>query len=73
VVTGVTGVAGGVVGGLSGSTPTASTPTPTPTPSSSTTTPQLPLQVLPNDGKCPSGYDPVLNLLGIVVLCTLHQ
>ena len=31
------------------------------------------LQVLPKDGKCPSGYDPVLNLLGIVVLCTLHQ
>ena len=75
VVTGVTGVVGGVVGGLTGSTPipTPSSPTPTPTPSSSTTTPQLPLQVLPKDGKCPSGYDPVLNLLGIVVLCTLHQ
>ena len=65
----VTDVVGGVVGGVTGSTPT---PTPTPTPSSTTTAP-LPLQVLPQGGKCPAGYDPVLNALGITVLCTLHR
>ena len=68
----VTDVVGGVVGGLTGSTPT---PTPTPTPSttpSTTTPPPLPLQVLPTNGTCPAGYDPVLNILGITVLCTLH-
>jgi hypothetical protein len=70
VVGGVTGVVGGVVGGLTGTTPK---PTPTPTPNTSTTsTPALPLQVLPKNGACPDGYDPVLNLLGITVLCTLH-
>ena len=69
----VTDVVGGVVGGLTGSTPT---PTPTPTPSTTTpapTTPALPLQVLPVGGKCPAGYDPVLNTLGVVVLCTLQR
>jgi hypothetical protein len=65
----VTGVVGGIVGGLTGSTPT---PSSTPSPSSTTTAP-LPLQVLPTNGKCPTGYDPVLNLLGITVACTLHQ
>ena len=68
---GVTGVVGGIVGGLTGSTPPPSS-TPTPTPSSTTTTP-LPLQVLPTNGKCPTGYDPVLDLLGVTVLCTLHR
>lgn len=73
----VTDVVGGVVGGIVGGV-TGSTPTPTPTPSSSTptptpTTPALPLEVLPVGGKCPTGYDPVLSPLGVVVLCTLHQ
>jgi hypothetical protein len=73
-VTGVVGgVVGGIVGGLTGSTPT---PTRTPTPSSTTptpTTPPLPLQVAPVGGKCPTGYDPVLSTLGIVILCNLHR
>lgn len=73
-VTGVVGgVVGGIVGGVTGSTPTS---TPTPKPSSTTpapTTPPLPLQVAPVGGKCPSGYDPVLGALGVVVLCTLHS
>ncbi|WP_206665871.1 lytic transglycosylase domain-containing protein [Pedococcus bigeumensis] len=68
---GVAGVVGGIVGGLTGSTPTP-TPSFTPTPSS-TTPPPLPLQVLPVNGKCPTGYDPVLNALGITILCTLHH
>jgi membrane-bound lytic murein transglycosylase B len=68
----VTDVVGGIVGGVTGSTPTPTrSSTPTPTPSSTTTTP-LPLKVLPTNGKCPTGYDPVLNALGITVLCTLH-
>jgi len=69
----VGGVVGGIVGGLTGSTPT---PTPTPTPSStpsSSTAPPLPLTVLPVGGKCPAGYDPGLNALGIVIICTLHH
>ena len=68
----VTGVVGGVVGGVTGSTPAPSpTPTPTPSPSSSTPAP-LPVQVSPVNGKCPTGYDPVVDLLGVTVLCTLH-
>ena len=68
----VGGVVGGIVGGITGSTPTP-TPTPSSTPTPTPTTPALPLQVLPVGGKCPTGYDPVLSALGIVVLCTLHQ
>jgi hypothetical protein len=62
----VTGVVGGVVGGLTGTPkPTPSTTTPAP----STTTPQvLPVQVLPVNGRCPTGYDAVLEL-GVPVLC----
>ena len=74
VVGGVTGVVGGVVGGLTGSTPssttTSSSPAPSPSPTSTTS---LPLQVLPTNGKCPTGYDPVLGALGVTVLCVLHQ
>lgn len=70
VVGAATGVVGGVVGGVTGSTP-APSPTPTPSPSSSTPAP-LPLEVLPVNGKCPTGYDPVVNLLGVTVLCKLH-
>ncbi|KRF28511.1 lytic murein transglycosylase [Phycicoccus sp. Soil802] len=69
----VSGIVGGVVGGGTGSTPT---PTPTPTPSSPTpspTTSPLPLTVLPVGGKCPAGYDPGLNALGIVIICNLHH
>jgi hypothetical protein len=29
--------------------------------------------VLPVGGKCPAGYDPGLNALGIVIICNLHQ
>ena len=71
----LTGVAGGVVGGLTGSTPTptpSSTPAPSPTPTPSSTT-ALPLTVAPVNGKCPEGYDPVLNLLGLLTACTLHR
>jgi hypothetical protein len=25
------------------------------------------------NGRCPTGYDPVLSALGITILCTLHQ
>ncbi|KRF23742.1 lytic murein transglycosylase [Phycicoccus sp. Soil803] len=69
----VSGIVGGVVGGGTGSTPT---PSPTPTPSSPTpspTTSPLPLTVLPVGGKCPAGYDPGLNALGIVIICNLHH
>ncbi|SDP42448.1 Membrane-bound lytic murein transglycosylase B [Pedococcus dokdonensis] len=71
----VGGVVGGIVGGITGSTPTptSSTPQPSTTPTPTPTTPALPLQVLPVGGKCPTGYDPVLNVLGVVVLCTLHS
>jgi hypothetical protein len=69
----VGGVVGGIVGGITGSTPK---PSPTPTPSTTPpapTTPPLPLTVKPVGGKCPTGYDPVLNVLGVVVLCNLHR
>jgi hypothetical protein len=71
----VTDVVGGVVGGIVGGI-TGSTPAPTPTPSSTTptpTTPPLPLTLLPVGGKCPAGYDPGLNALGVVIICTLHR
>lgn len=70
VVGAATGAVGGVVGGVTGGTP-APSPTPSPSPSSSTPAP-LPLEVLPVNGKCPTGYDPVVNLLGVTVLCKLH-
>lgn len=72
VVGGVTGTVGGVVGGLTGQTPAPKPSTTTPTPTG-TSTPQLPLQVLPVNGKCPDGYDEVLGALGVVVLCTLAK
>ncbi|WP_406832334.1 lytic transglycosylase domain-containing protein [Pedococcus sp. KACC 23699] len=72
-------VVGGVVGGVTGQTPTpSSSPTPSPssstskpTPSSTPTTPALPLTVAPVNGTCPTAYDPVLNVLKVVVLCKL--
>ena len=72
----VGGVVGGVVGGLTGQTPKPSTSTPkpsasTPKPSPTSTPPKLPLTVLPVSGKCPTEYDPELNVLGVVVLCRL--
>ncbi|GAB3442868.1 hypothetical protein GCM10027517_20490 [Phycicoccus ginsengisoli] len=71
VVGGVTGVVGRVVGGVTGSTPSpTTTASSSPSPSS---TPALPLQVNPTNGKCPTGYDPVLGALGVTVLCTLHR
>jgi transglycosylase-like protein with SLT domain len=69
----VGGVVGGIVGGITGSTPA---PSPTPKPSTTTpapTTPPLPLTVPPVGGKCPTGYDPVLTVLGAVSICTLHR
>ena len=78
----VGGVVGGVVGGITGQTPsstsTSSSPRPTPSSTSSrpspssTSTPPLPLTVLPKDGRCPAGYDPVVNVLKVVVLCELR-
>ena len=78
VVDTVTGVVGGVVGGVTGSTPapssSTSTPAPSPSPTpTSTSTPSLPLTVAPVNGKCPTGYDPVLSVLGLVTACTLHH
>ncbi len=80
---GLGGTVGGVVGvvGGAGQSPSSSstssrpspistsssTSVPRPTPSSSTTAP-LPLEVLPLDGTCPTGYDPVVEL-GATVLC----
>ncbi len=72
-------VVGGVVGGVTGQTPApSSSPAPSPssstskpTPSSTPTTPALPLTVAPVNGKCPTSYDPVLNVLKVVVLCKL--
>ena len=78
---GLTSVLGGVVGGVVGGVTGGSTPTPrasstssgTPSTSRTSTTPALPAQVLPVGGKCPTGYDPVLNLLGVTVLCVLPK
>ena len=71
----VDGVVGGIVGGVSGQTPSStstpststSTNAPKPSPSSTTSSP-LPLEVLPKDGRCPTGDDPVVKL-GVTVLC----
>lgn len=80
----VGGVVGGVVGGITGQTPSStsssSTPkpsssstssTPKPSPSSTSTPPKLPITVAPVNGKCPSGYVPEVNVVGVVVLCRL--
>ena len=76
----VTDVVGGVVGGIVGGL-TGSTPTPTPTPQRRAARPRRRLRprrrcrcrCCPVGGKCPTGYDPVLSALGIVILCTLHH
>jgi hypothetical protein len=31
------------------------------------------LTLLPVGGKCPAGYDPGLNALGVVIICNLHH
>jgi membrane-bound lytic murein transglycosylase B len=74
----VGGVVGGGVGGVTGQTPSSTSSTPKPSSSSSTSKPaptpsttKPPVTVLPKDGKCPAGYDPEVNLLGVVILCRL--
>jgi membrane-bound lytic murein transglycosylase B len=75
----VGGVVSGVVRGAAGGPGTSTATAPTPTTPSGTQSPEptsttaLPAQVLPVGGTCPAGYDPVLNLLGVTVLCVLPK